>query len=89
MWFLRQQLFEKSYKNFNVSGITNRYACFYDSDEGGDPLEILKQVQNDKKAKKTEVGGTKPANNQTANNKAPAKKDPKKEDVGKICKQVY
>eukprot|EP00088_Acartia_fossae_P048107 TRINITY_DN523_c0_g1_i2.p2 TRINITY_DN523_c0_g1~~TRINITY_DN523_c0_g1_i2.p2 ORF type:complete len:382 (+),score=175.77 TRINITY_DN523_c0_g1_i2:218-1363(+) len=61
-------------------GITNRYACFYDSDEGGDPIEILKQVQNDKKAKKTEVGGTKPANNQTAN-KAPAKKDPKKEDV--------
>eukprot|EP00088_Acartia_fossae_P048106 TRINITY_DN523_c0_g1_i1.p1 TRINITY_DN523_c0_g1~~TRINITY_DN523_c0_g1_i1.p1 ORF type:complete len:363 (+),score=157.46 TRINITY_DN523_c0_g1_i1:171-1259(+) len=37
-------------------GITNRYACFIDDgDEVGDPIDILKQVQNEKKAKKVEV----------------------------------
>lgn len=54
-------------------GITNRYACFIDDDDGGDPIEILKQVQNEKKAKKVEAAPK-------ANAKAPAKKDNKKDD---------
>lgn len=37
-------------------GITNRYALFIAEDEGGDPIDILKQSElNDKKSKKVEI----------------------------------